>query len=93
MTERKKVYEALDSERDYQDIRWGNNPGEKDDRGSLDRTIDEFSGYITAYAHQLSQVCATTDDPKVKLDYVRKVGGLAVACMEAHGAPLREKEE
>jgi|AntRauTorckE6833_2_1112554.scaffolds.fasta_scaffold00277_4 hypothetical protein len=93
MIKREEVYKALDSERDYQDVRWKENPGQPETRESLDRSIDEFSTYIMAYAQQLQNVCASTDDPTVKLDFVRKVGGLSVACMEAHGAPLREIPE
>lgn len=91
MTERTRVYEAIDSERDYQDERWGYNPSEKEDkRGSLDRTIDEFATYIASYSQQLTQTCSITDDPTLKLDVVRKIAALGVACMEAHGAPNRE---
>lgn len=77
---RRSAYAAIDSERAYQDDKWPN---------SLDKTIDEFALYICEYAAQLRHVASTTDDVTARLDAVRKVGGLAVACMEAHGAPLR----
>ena len=87
--ERKEVYEILDSERDYQESRWGttlssNRPGKGE------RTIDEFILYIKGYADKLSAIGATESDPNVKLDFVRKVGGLCVNCMEQHGGKKRE---
>jgi len=83
---REKVYERLDGERDYQDIKW-NSPNNK---GSLDRTVDEFATYIQHYSNHLINVAAMTDNDKEKLEVIRKIGALAVACGEAHGLPERE---
>lgn len=89
VTSRTEVYAALDSERDYQDKRWGDTLS--DNRpGSGERTLDEFALYIAAYATELVKVAGTTSDTAEKLNFVRKVGGLAVACMEQHGAPKRD---
>lgn len=87
---RADVYWALDTERDYQDEKWaGSASSEQPGTGSLDRSIDEFALYIVEYAAQLRHLAGTTAASGPKLDAVRKVGALAVACMEAHGAPLR----
>jgi hypothetical protein len=83
------AYLAIDSERDYQDSRWGHSAS-SGAPGNGDRTIDEFALYISEYADQLRHVCGTSDDPIKKLDAVRKVAALGVACMEQHGAPYRE---
>ncbi len=88
---REDVYHALDSERNYQDIRWAGSAGsQKSGMGALDRTLDEFALYIRGYAEKLATIASHTDDPNEKLDHVRKVGALCVSCMEAHGAPHRQ---
>jgi len=89
--ERKEVYKVIDGERDYQDIKWAgtksnNEPGE----GALDRTIDEYAAYIQGYANELINIVSHTDDRFAKLDAVRKVAALCVACMESNGARARD---
>lgn len=76
---RREVYDALDSELLYQLIKFGDNPHE----------IDAFATYIRQYSTTLDAVC-THATPDQKLEFVRKIGALAVRCMEQHGAPLRE---
>lgn len=80
-TIRKDVYRALDSEREYQDDRWDDNRG-----GALNRTLGDFVLYMQHYLND----AVRQDEPVDALDSVRKVGALAVACMEAHGAQMRE---
>lgn len=92
MTARKEVYAAIDTERAYQDRMWAGtassrNPGH--DKNAQQRTLDEFALYIKGYADDLARIASHSDDPAEKLNFVRKVAGLAVACMEAHGAPPR----
>ena len=77
---RQGVYTAIDGERDYQVGKHGN-PGY--------RSIDEFALYILEYADQMKHICGTTTDPTAKLNAIRKVTALGVACMEHHGAPHR----
>lgn len=85
---REDVYKALDTERDYQDGKWGHSLS--DDRpGDGFRSIDEFALYIEGYTKDLVQQCSHYANPEDKLDIVRKVGALCVACMEHHGAPHR----
>ena len=95
-TNRKEVYAALDSERNYQDIRWQGSKSSKENstnRDALDRTLDEYVLYIKGYADDLATIASHTDDPTEKLNFIRKVGGLCVSAMEAHGAPMREIPE
>ena len=87
---REAAFTAIDSERDYQDARWGDS-GSSGQPGNGERTIDEFALYIAAYTNKMVEQCGTFADPIAKLHTIRKVAGLAVACMEQHGAPLREK--
>lgn len=85
---RQEVFDALSSERAYQDSRWGDTlSGGRP--GDGERTLDEFILYISGYAQQLVAIGAKSADPAEKLEFVRKVGGLAVAAMEQHGAPRR----
>ncbi len=77
---REQVYQRIDTERAYQADKWGDPP----------HTIDEFALYIAEYTAQLVHVAGTTADHDAKLDAVRKVAALGVACMEQHGAPHRE---
>lgn len=76
---RENAFGALCSERDYQADKWGEKPHE----------IDAFALYIAEYTAQLTHVCGTSGDNIAKLDAVRKVGALALAAMEQHGAPRR----
>jgi hypothetical protein len=90
MTTREEVYKAIDSERDYQDSKWvGTRSGDKPGGGALDRTLDEFSLYIQGYTNDLVDIASHIGPSGEKLNCVRKIAALAVACMEAHGAPLR----
>lgn len=96
MPTRNEVYAALDDERNYQDIEWG----QTDSSGRLgkgERTVDEFTLYIVEYASQLQKLCATVRSPNLtgnsKLAAMRKIGGLVVAALEQHGAPHREDYE
>lgn len=85
---RAQVFSAIDSERDYQEKKWGPN---RDEHNSI-------ADFILFMEHHLAnaRTAATTldgRDPKsvpIMLDYVRKVTALGVSCMETHGAPQRE---
>lgn len=87
--ERVMVFNAINSERDYQDKKWGNTfSGGRPGDGW--RSVDEYVTYIAGYASELLQVASHSSDQQAKLNLVRKVAGLCVACMEQHGAPLRK---
>lgn len=94
---REVAYNAIDTERNYQDRLWGS-PGYGDGSAgnSIEgaegaRTIDAFVCYMQGYMNKLVHVASTTADPVAKLHAVRKVAALGVACMEQHGAPYRER--
>jgi hypothetical protein len=89
MSDRTKAYAAIDSERNYQDRRWGQTlssgrPGD----GS--RTVDEFILYAAGYMNDAVALGCRSDDTDAKLAALRKVAALCVACFEQHGCPLRE---
>jgi hypothetical protein len=80
LTPRGKAFLAIDGEREYQDEKWGkDHPHE----------IDAFATYLRRYTAILDQVATAPSGDKEKLDIVRKIGALAVACMEQHGSPRR----
>ncbi len=83
---RSQVYIALNSERDYQDKKFG---GGDTYHSSIDRTLDEFILYIQQYAAEAGAL-STHGDEIAALHHIRKVGALCVGCMEEHGAPQRE---
>ncbi len=85
---RSEVYAAIDSERDYQQAKWGASlSGGRP--GTGERSVDEFILYINGYADKLADFASEFADTEKKLHFVRKVAGLCVACMEQHGAPKR----
>lgn len=99
MTKRKEVYAAIDSEREYQEGVWGatlsgnREPDTSKGESGGDRTIDEFSLYIIGYASDLQREASHFATTTEKLDIIRKISGLGVACMEQHGAPHRVTPE
>jgi hypothetical protein len=86
MTARQEVYKAIDTERDYQDAKWG--PTESTGLHSITEFLVFIRDYTEEAMHTQSRESMTTADPK-GLDSMRKIAGLAVACMEQHGAPKR----
>lgn len=93
MTPRKEVYEAIDTERDYQNQRWGVTPGEP--TGHNPHSVTEWLAYMQHYVNAglaIATMSSKKDDPDARraLEFVRKVAALGVVAMEQHGAPRRE---
>lgn len=87
MNSRRDVYAAIDSERDYQDMR------KTRDQGQEFHSTEEFLLYMEHYMHLARETASTTWGPTAKaktLEIIRKVTALGVACMEVNGAPQRE---
>ncbi len=87
MSTRKEVYDAIDSERAYQDMRRAR------DHGQETHSPEEFLVYMQHYLGEALKTAATTWGPSAQLatmEIVRKVTALGVAAMEANGAPRRE---
>jgi hypothetical protein len=83
--ERQAAFEAISSERDYQEDKFKNDGYHT----ATDRSLDEFILYIQQYASEAGAL-STHGDEFAALDFVRKVGALCVGCMEKHGAPRRK---
>jgi hypothetical protein len=80
---RDTVYEMIDHERDYQN-------GLSSDR--TDGSPHTINGYLVMFGHYLNQAFEKwTMNPgdDEALACVGKLAGIAVHCMEDHGAPLR----
>ena len=82
MPTRQEVYEAIDSERAYQQHRWG---VEHDKQHT---SPCPWLVYIKTYVDEAFAL-ATFNEPEVN-DTLRKIAGLSVAAMEQLGAPKRE---
>ena len=83
-TRREEAYHAVDTERDYQD------------RLPISRTDGDYKtvgDYVTMLGHyHTKMVAAWTECPgnDAALEVMRKCAGIAVHCMEDHGAPVRK---
>lgn len=84
--DRKEVYRILDGERDYQDRcivnkKW-NDP----------KRVGEFLSILRVCLAKAEHEWYHESDtnPANTLAQVRKIGAVAVACMEEHGAPERQ---
>lgn len=78
-----EVISAIRSEREYQNLLWGNSFS-SGRNGSGDRTLVEFASYVLSYAEKLLEITSKSANPIEKLDHVRKVAGLCVAAIEQH---------
>jgi len=85
-TKRNEVFEAIDSERDHQDQKWG----------TLEQHPHEVGSWLTIMRNLLSEAdaayCCQRGDAGA-LEEIRKVAAVGVACMEQHGAPKRRRKE
>ncbi len=88
MATRQEVYNAIDSERDYQDGRWNSQTTTSDGRHSLEEWCTYIEDYVNEAQHILSRLPKQEAGPQA-LHIIRKVAAMAVCAMEQHGAPRR----
>ncbi|MFZ1005382.1 MAG: hypothetical protein WAN65_00995 [Candidatus Sulfotelmatobacter sp.] len=84
MATRAEVYGAIDSERAYQDVKWGANHTH-----GVAEYVTYMHEYLAELRKQMTRNAPGTPDYVAGLDTLRKVAGLAVAAMEQNGAPRR----
>lgn len=80
--ERSQVYWVVDSERDYQDRKWG----------TIDQRPKQVGSWLTLMRTILTKAemeWSHTDGDHTALDEIRKLAATAIACMEQHGAVKR----
>jgi hypothetical protein len=80
MTSRREVYKAIDTERDYQEVRWDGHT----------HTVTEWMVYMRDYIEEGLHHVSRSANELQALEEVRKVTALGVACMEQLGAPKRK---
>ena len=85
--ERTEVYKRLDTERDYQDLRWSPRR-EKNDTPDEEKPPAEWINYIEHHVTEAKREVYFLNDEEA-LAHVRKVAALAVRCLELHGCPER----
>lgn len=81
---RKNVFDAIDSERDYQDRKWG----------TLAEHPHEVGGYLTlmdVHLQRAKAAWAGASNDLGALEELRKVLSIGVACAEQHGIPSRPR--
>lgn len=86
--ERTDVYKHLDTERDYQDLRWSPRR-EKNDTPDAEKPPAEWINYMEYHLDAAKVEVYKLEDEEA-LAHVRKVAALAVRCLELHGCPERE---
>lgn len=82
---RSKVYDLIDGERDYQDSLGPS-------RHVITGRPHDVGAYLTmlrVYAAKADAAWTDNAGDRAALDVVRKIAGIAVHCMEDHGAPAR----
>lgn len=87
MTTRVDVYSAINSERNYQDSFVETDPSRC--RPNPDHSVGEYLIMLTTYVREAQESWTRVAGDKAALHSIRKIAGIAVHCMEDHGAPTR----
>ncbi len=87
MPTRAEVYEAIDTEREYQLSFWPGIDGDSDNPHSIGEDILLLGEYVDRARAEWTKVADSPD--MAALHMIRKVAGIAVRCMEHNGAPKR----
>lgn len=80
---RKEVYNAIDSERDYQESLGA------DRTDGSEHTVGDFALMMQHYQHKLVDAWVLNAGDDEALEIMRKIAGISVQCMEKYGAPHR----
>ena len=78
---RAEVYDAIDGERDYQNKQWSG-PDHQHEVGA-------YITLLAAYVQKAQTAWTDKSGDYDALHVIRKIAGIAVHCMEEHGAPKR----
>lgn len=85
--EREEIYDRLDTERQYQDLRWTPRR-EKNNTPDESKPPAEWINYIEYHITRAKESVYLLNEQDA-LHEVRKVAALAIRCMELHGCPER----
>lgn len=89
MIPRRHVYVAIDSERAYQDQIIETDPNRCDLNGP-EHSVGDYLTMLATYLRKAQDDWTLNAGVEKSLHQIRKIAGIAVHCMEDHGAPLRE---
>jgi hypothetical protein len=88
MPTRQEVYKAINTERAYQDNVVDTDPQR---RGLAEHSVGDFLTLMASYLRKAQDDWCQNPGVRASLHQVRKIAGIAVKCMEEHGAPKRNK--
>ncbi len=91
MLTRKEVFEAIDSERIYQE-KWDKEREENPNLGSYndrDKPVETWILWMEEYINKARHSATANFDKSTALENVCKIAALATACMEYHGVVKR----
>lgn len=83
--ERIQIYNTIDSEREYQDKKWG---GESHDQ---QHRVADWLLFIEIQLNEAKQNLYTSGN-EAGLNNIKKIAALCVACMEKYGSLKRTEE-
>jgi hypothetical protein len=86
---REEVYKLIDGEREYQTNIIEKSPARHDGHK---HTPGDYITMLSSYVNKLQQAWTDNGGNEPALDIMRKCAGIAVHCMEDHGAPPRKFE-
>jgi len=90
--ERKEVYRIIDTERDYEDELHLERTLSLEDR-TPQQSVGDFLTLLDTYVRRAQDEYSDKAGNIAALDVVRKIAGIAVFCMELHGAPERKSNK
>ena len=90
---RERVFLAIDSERSYQDnLKKDRAENPTDGTRSINHSVGDFVTMMQHYQNELTAAWTKNPGDTAALHVMRKMAGIAVNCMEQHGAPLRKPD-
>lgn len=87
--DRQAVYDLIDGERNYQN---GLGP-ERMEVIDIPHSVGDYATMLSHYQAELIRTWALNPGDLKALDVMRKIAGIAVHCMEDHGAPARSPQQ
>jgi hypothetical protein len=84
---REQVFDAISSEREYQAQVIA---PDANICGTIPKSVGDYLTMLSSYMNKTLDVWTNTPGNVASLHMVRKIAGIAVKCMEQHGAPFRK---
>jgi hypothetical protein len=88
MPTREEVFHAIETERNYQDLVIAGDP--RRHANSLPaHSVGDYLTMLATYLRKAQDAWTLNGGDELSLHEIRKIAGIAVHCMEDHGAPER----